>query len=524
MTTAVPFSKVSPAPLVFDKASKRCVGWGAFSKKGYVEYDDAHGDHTPDDEFFKAVGGLMKKDYADREINVEHVGAAQGSIVTAWALGEDVAKALKIDTGGNYGVLLDFEPGAELLAKMEAGELFCLSMEGLARNVQIVKSADGDIAATKRKRILRGVELTKWAVVKAGAHDGAEVALIKAATPSAAALIAARARIAKATPALTSPAAAHQHQIADIDEASGCTSAEQMCGCPNCDAMCAVGGQMTCCPACGTSFCCPDGGWHSHLWVKAADGSVVVAMALGHTHTAPYTDSPPGDAPMADAPVTATAADLAKSQARCSTLASLLPVAASMPPDMAAFAKGLPAEKLEGFLALPEAERAKMATPVYKCVTTGATYFASSPESEVSLAKALDAQAVELAKSREAGEAVAFEKRARDEMGNVVGETAAHVAILKAIDGKPLTEAERTAAKGVIAKVNIAYGSVFKSVGVGDAIEADPASPMAAFNKAHAEFAKAKGKQPYEVAAEFASTPDGQRLYAAAYPLDRPRA
>jgi hypothetical protein len=182
----VAFSKTSE-PLRFDKKLGLCFGWFCFSKQAGVEYDDEHGDHFPDDELVIAVDALMAKAGSEREINIEHAGAGRGSIATAVAMTEDVAKAYGIDTHGTYGVLGSFRPDAALLKSIEAGERFCLSIEGHASNVEtIAKSADGvEIAAAKRKRIMRGVELTKLAVVKAGAHRGAAVALIKTAPDGA---------------------------------------------------------------------------------------------------------------------------------------------------------------------------------------------------------------------------------------------------------------------------------------------------------------------------------------------------
>lgn len=468
------FAKLSPAPIAFDRSLGLCFGWFCFSKQNGEPYVDAHGDHFPDDELVKAVDELMAKPAADREINVEHAGGARGSIATAQALTEDVAKSLGIDTGGTYGVVGSFRPDAALMKSIAAGEMFCLSIEGKAHDVETVaKSGDGDIAASAHKRTMRKVELTKLAVVKAGAHAGASVTLIK----SARAVL-----VAKATPALTSADAGHQHAIHDIDEASGCTSSEQMAGQPN-------------------------DGWHSHLFVRNPDGSLSIAMALGHTHTLASTTEITA---MADADLAKTNADLTK---RAATLSSLLLIAATMPADQAAFAKSLPAEKLEGFLSLPEAERVAKATPVYKAAD-GTCYFASDDPRMVALAKSDDAKTLEIAKAKANAEVATFEKAAARDAGNLPGKVGDHAWLLKAIDEAEGAPEQKAAAVSLIRAANGAYGEVFKSKGFGSN-GAEPGNALAEFDKGLAEFAKSVGKAESLVADDFLETPKGAELYRA---------
>jgi hypothetical protein len=266
--TATAFAKRSPVAIDFDKKLGRAVGWACFSKKGGEPYVDLHGDHFPDDELFKAVDGLMKLPLADRQINVDHAGGARGTIVTAYALTEDVAKSLGADTGGDYGIVVTFEPDGELMKAIEAGTV-CLSIEGKAHDVETVaKAADiydavnntVVVRASAHKRTMRRVELTKLAVVAAGAHEGASVTLIKSAPPSEAVhrLRKLAAAIAKRTPGMTTPVDGHQHLIFDTEEADGFTSYE-------------TGPGATC--------------GHSHPFVREPDGSITIGAANGHSHT-----------------------------------------------------------------------------------------------------------------------------------------------------------------------------------------------------------------------------------------------
>lgn len=553
----VSFASTSPVALTFDKKSRRCVGFGCFSMKDGVEYVDLHGDHFSDDELFKAVGGLMKQPFDTREINVEHLGAAQGSIVTAFALTEDIAKAMTppIDTGGNYGVLVDFEPSADLLKRIEAGEMLCLSMEGKAHDVEVVKSAEGaDIAATKRKRNMRGVELTKWAVCKAGAHEGAGIAIVKAgpqadviealkksgvrafaeihvgktlagAKKKLKAAIARherhmdgteatdddsqqklmdemrdalaelgdesgmsmdKARVAKRAPAMTSAHDGHQHLIGDVDEKDGFTSWETAAS---------------------------DKYGHSHPWVRI-DNRIVIGEANGHSHEIEETTMPT-DIEKAQADITALKADLAKSNARVSTLGTALAIACSLPPEQLAYVSRLDAAGQESFLAKSATERAELAKPVYVSKSTGDAFYASDDRRLVEMAKAADAGAVELAKAREAAEVATFEKRAAAELPSLRGTVAEKAALLKAVEGIA-DEAVRKVALEMLKSADHATASVLKPVGFAGAAPV-VGSALEAYDKGLEAFAKAKdpAANPDKYADEFLGTSEGSRLYKA---------
>ena len=474
MTTAVPFHKQSPAPLAFNKAEGLLIGWLCFSDKDGAPYVDLHGDHFPADELFKAADELMAKPATERQLNIEHAGGGVGEIRTVYAVTPEIAKAHGWDTGGTYGLVGSVKPDAALMKSITDGDLACFSIEGKAHDVEIIKSEGADVAATAHKRTMRKVSITKLALVKAGAHEGAGVALIKTAA------LALKAAVAKASPGLTSADLGHQHLIADTDEASGCTSSEQMAG-------------------------LPDNGWHSHLWVKAPDGALVIAMANGHTHTL-ATDSP--ETTMADD----TAKSLEIAKARAATLATLLTAAVAMPPEVAAYAKSLPADKLEGFLALPEAERVAKATPIYKAAD-GTAYFASDDPRLVSMAKSRDEQAVEIAKANDRAEAVTFEKRADAEIPHLLGTAAERALVLKAIDGKPLTDAEKAKAREIVKAASLTQGEVFKAPGFGGG-NVEPAGPQAELNQIATDLQKANPAWTFAKAKDAAlETPRGRALY-----------
>ncbi len=479
--TATPFA--ATAPLAFDKALGLCFGWLCFSKQGGAPYVDAHGDHFPDDELVLAADELMAKPAAERAINVDHAGGARGTISTVQALTEDVAKALRIDTGGTYGLVGSFRPDAALLKSIVAGEAFCLSIEGSAADVEVIaKSADAALAEAGCKRVMRKVSLTKLAVVKAGAHEGAAVALVK----SAKAALAVR-RIAKREPALTSATDGHQHLIDDTDCDSGFTSYE----------------------------CNPGGYGHSHPWVKGEADTITIGAANGHSHTVtPELDTE--DTAMPDPAATVTKAeDLAAAKAACDKLMAdvaelhaALGMAASLTADEQAVAKGLAGPALLAFLKLPAEVRKAKSTPIYKSAD-GTAYFASDDQRLVAMAKSADAQAVELAKAREQAEAVGFEKAAGVTIPNLKGTPQVKAAIMKSIAALP--EADRTAVTETLRGADAAMALLFKTQGHN--IATDPASPQAELDAIAADIAKTKGVSIAKAADLALDTPRGAQLY-----------
>lgn len=468
--TTVDFRKASPIACSFDAELGVCVGWACFSKKDGVDYVDTHGDHFPDVELFKAVDALNRIPLEQRAINVEHAGPDRGVIVSAFALTEDFAKAAnpKIDTGGTYGVLVTFEPDAELLKNIKAGESVCLSIEGRAHDVEtIAKSASVDVAATAHKRTMRKVELTKLAVVKAGAHEGAAVAIVKGAAADPIVLWKAT-KLTKRAPALTTITDGHQHLVDDIETADGFTSYEKSPGAEY---------------------------GHSHPFVRGADGAITVGMADGHTHDIANT----GDATMADDLAKSLTADLAKAR-------GMLATAIKLPADQLAYAKRLDGAALEGYLAKSDAERASVAAPIHKSERTGRAYFAGE-EALVELAKDADATHAELAKARGAEQAAVIAKAA-----DAVPCIKSAGLIVKAVYQLP--EAERTEALAALATANASIATVTKRVGSGQEPEVQSAeAQLEELAKGIAKDKNISFAKAYDLALE---TQAGAALYARA--------
>lgn len=452
----IEFERTADSAVRFVKKLGRCIGWGCFSKKAGTEYDDLHGDHFPDDELFAAVGGLMKTDFTQREIDIEHLGAAQGSIVTAWAMTEDVAKSLGVDTAGNYGVLVDFEPSADLLKSIESGEMFALSMFGTAVAEPVAKSgATVDVAAAKRKRVMRDVKLTKWAVCKAPAHEGAGVTLVKSqpsddvleaiakAAPTARrAFVHFTAPLAKRAPAATSIVDGHQHSIHDAEEMDGYTSWET---------------------AEGASY------GHSHSWLRDTDGTITVLVADGHTHTISMeiaAMSTPADLAKAQTDLSTARGEIAKASTRIGALSAALLVACSMPPEQAAYASRLSETERETFLAKSATERAELAKPVHVSKATGEAFYATDDQRLVKMAKRADEDAERVAKAEAERDAERFEKRADAELKHLPGTSAERGAVLKAVEGIP-DESARKRAGEILKAADAAMAGKFQPPGIG---------------------------------------------------------
>jgi hypothetical protein len=479
------FSKRSPAPLAFNKAEGLLIGWLCFSDKDGQPYVDLHGDHFPADELFKAADELMAKPAAERMLNVEHAGGGVGEIRTVYAVTPEIAKAHGWDTGGTYGLVGSVKPDAALMKSIADGELACFSIEGKAAEVEVVKAA-GDVAATAHKRTMRKVSITKLALVKAGAHEGAGVALIKTAAQVLRSMA-----VAKRTAALTSETAGHQHLVYDLDEPSGCTSGDPM----------NLG---------------VDGGWHSHPFVREPDGSITIGAANGHSHTLATPSTEPDTMPdpalaKAETDLTAAKESIGKLHAELDALEGLLGVAASMTEDEKEVAKGLKGPALREFLAQPADVRKSLSAPIYKSTRTGQA-FRPGQEALAEVVKDADATHAELAKERDARRDAEFAKRAATDIPNLPGALPVQIALLKAVDGIA-DEAVRKAASEALKGANAAMSSFMKAPGVGGGNE--PGSPQAELDGI------AKGIQGQNPGMTFAKaidlatdTPRGKQLYA----------
>ena len=89
-------------------------------------YYDAHLDHIPDDAMLKESCDFMEKSRVVKEM---HQGEQRGSVVFAFPLTAEIAKALDITTK-RTGLLIAMKPAPEMLARFVDGTYTGFSIGG----------------------------------------------------------------------------------------------------------------------------------------------------------------------------------------------------------------------------------------------------------------------------------------------------------------------------------------------------------------------------------------------------------
>jgi hypothetical protein len=102
-------------------------GWAIVSKDAGADYFDVQGDHIPEHSMLKAATDFMLSDRVGKEM---HAGDAKGTIVFAWPLTEDIAKAMGLATD-RTGLMIAWKPhDAATLDKFRSGEYSGFSIGG----------------------------------------------------------------------------------------------------------------------------------------------------------------------------------------------------------------------------------------------------------------------------------------------------------------------------------------------------------------------------------------------------------
>jgi len=104
------------------------LGWAIVSKVDGQPYFDTQGDHIPEESMLKASTEFMQ---SARTAKAMHSGEQRGSIVFAWPMTEEIAKAYGIDTGGKYGLMVAAKFDDDTLAKFADGSYTGFSIGGL---------------------------------------------------------------------------------------------------------------------------------------------------------------------------------------------------------------------------------------------------------------------------------------------------------------------------------------------------------------------------------------------------------
>jgi hypothetical protein len=109
-----------------DKRLGLVFGFAIVSKQDGNEYFDLQGDHIPEGAMLEAATDFMLHSRVAKEM---HVGSEKGTVVFAFPLTTDIAKALDIQTK-TTGLLIAMKPTAEVLGKYADGTYTGFSIGG----------------------------------------------------------------------------------------------------------------------------------------------------------------------------------------------------------------------------------------------------------------------------------------------------------------------------------------------------------------------------------------------------------
>lgn len=102
------------------------LGWAVICKKNGEAYFDSQGDHIPEESMLEAAADFMQHYRIGKDL---HRISPAGTIVFAWPLTDEVAKAFDIETD-QTGLMIAMKPNAELLEKFRSGEYKGFSIGG----------------------------------------------------------------------------------------------------------------------------------------------------------------------------------------------------------------------------------------------------------------------------------------------------------------------------------------------------------------------------------------------------------
>lgn len=102
------------------------LGWAIVCKVDGNDYFDVQNDHIPEDAMLEATVEFMQNSRIAKEM---HTGDEQGTVVFAFPLTTEIAKAFGITTK-KTGLLIGMKPGPAMLKKFVDGELKGFSIGG----------------------------------------------------------------------------------------------------------------------------------------------------------------------------------------------------------------------------------------------------------------------------------------------------------------------------------------------------------------------------------------------------------
>lgn len=109
-----------------DESLGLVFGFAIVCKKDGEDYYDVQGDHIPEDAMLNAATDFMLHSRVGKTM---HEGDKSGSVVFAWPMTSEIAKALGIHTD-TTGLLIAMKPSADDLKKFASGEFTGFSIGG----------------------------------------------------------------------------------------------------------------------------------------------------------------------------------------------------------------------------------------------------------------------------------------------------------------------------------------------------------------------------------------------------------
>lgn len=135
------FTKVSPTVRTsvckVDDSLGIVFGWAVISSIDGTPYVDTQGDHIPEDAMLKAAADFME---SRRALKAMHSGGSIGSVIFAWPMTAEIAKAFGADIG-TTGLMIGVKPtDTDVLAKFRSGEYTGFSIGGVRIEEEEVES------------------------------------------------------------------------------------------------------------------------------------------------------------------------------------------------------------------------------------------------------------------------------------------------------------------------------------------------------------------------------------------------
>ena len=113
------------------------MGYAIVCAKNGEPYFDLQGDHIPEEAMLKAALDFMENSQVAREMHGEE---QTGSVVFAWPMTKDIAKALGIEVR-KTGLIIAIKPDDEMLVKFKSGALTGFSIGGGCVREEITDAA-----------------------------------------------------------------------------------------------------------------------------------------------------------------------------------------------------------------------------------------------------------------------------------------------------------------------------------------------------------------------------------------------